>query len=103
MHKFYFLTDQKKLRACFGTCPFFTSAVLLVWIPHLLPALIILRRLRVNEKGRESVVEVNQNAALYGLQFLSNQIAYNHCFEFIFILCVYFFSFVLNQNRLFFF
>ena len=75
----------------------------LVWIPHLLPALIILRRLRVNEKGRESVVEVNQNAALYGLQFLSNQIAYNHCFEFIFILCVYFFSFVLNQNRLFFF
>ena len=71
-----------------------------VWIPHLLPALIILRRLRVNEKGRESVVEVNQNAALYGLQFLSNQIAHNHCFEFIFILCVYFFFFCFESESI---
>ena len=54
----------------------------------------------MNEKERESVVEENRNAALYGLQFLSNQIAQNYCFEFIFILCVHFFFFCFESESI---
>ena len=106
----YNVRDKQKIltldKSCWNSFKFasYFHQVLqtLVWNPHLLPALFILCMLRVSEKGRESVVEVNRTAALYGLKFLSNQIAHNYSFEFIFI-CVFNFCFFLNHNRSFFF